>query len=81
MSKKQKQHQMILPGNPLGVKVVGTNKEDLASAIKTWKRKVKASNILETIKDRKEYTKPTVVRRKEKIDAIYMQKIKDLHNK
>ena len=81
MSKKQKQHQMILPGNSLGVKVVGTTREDLASAIKTWKRKVKTSNILETLKDRKEYVKPTVAKRKEKIDAIYMQKIKDMHNK
>jgi len=80
MSKKQKQHQMILPGNPLGVKVVGSSREDLASALKTWKRKVKASDVLETVKDRKEYTKPTVSRRKEKIDAIYMQRIKDLRN-
>ena len=81
MSKKQKQHQMIVPGNALAVNVVGTQREDVAAAIKTWKRKVKASNVLETIKDRKEFIKPSVVKRKQKSDAVYLQYIRDLHNK
>jgi small subunit ribosomal protein S21 len=81
MNKKQKQHQTIVPGNALAVSVVGSGKEDLAYALKIWKRKIKSSNILETVRDNKEYTKPTVFKRKQKIDAIYMQKIKDLHNK
>ena len=81
MSKKQKQHQMTVPGNALAVNVVGTSKEDLSHALKTWKRKIKSSNILESVKNNKEYIKPTVVKRKEKIDAVYIQKIKDLNNK
>lgn len=81
MSKKQKQHQQIVPGNALAVRVVGTTREDLASALKTWKRKVKTSNVLESVKDRKEHIKTSVKRRKEKLDAVYIQKIKDLHNK
>lgn len=81
MSKKQIQHKMVVPGNALAVKVVGTAREDLAAALKTWKRKVKSSNILETIKDRKEYIKPSVHRRSEKSKAVYMQYIRDLYNK
>jgi small subunit ribosomal protein S21 len=81
MSKKQKQHQMIMPGNALGVNVVGTTREDLASAIKTWKRKVKSSNVLETVKDRKEYIKPSVQKRAERSKAEYIQYVRDLHNK
>lgn len=81
MSKKQKQHRMVVPGNALAVNVVGTAREDLAAALKTWKRKVKASNVLESVKDRKEYVKPSVTRRTEKSKAVYMQYIRDLHNK
>ena len=52
MSKKQKQHQTTVPGNPLAVNVVGTQREDLAFALKSWKRKVKASGVLEKVKER-----------------------------
>lgn len=81
MNKKQKQHQQIVPGNPLAVNVVGTEMQDLGYAIKTWKRKVKSAGILEQTKDRKEYEKPTSIRRKQKQRAQFIQKIKDLQFK
>lgn len=81
MSRKQKQHQMILPGASLGVNVPGTSKEDLALALKTWKRKVKNSGVLESVKDRKEFIKPSVISRSEKSKAAYIQMIRDMHNK
>ena len=81
MSKKQKQHQMILPGSTLGVNVPGTTREDLAIALKTWKRKVKSSGVLEMVKENKEFIKPCVRRRDEKSKAVYMQMIRDMHNK
>lgn len=81
MSKKQKQHQQIVPGNTLAVKVTGTTREDLASALKTWKRKVKMSGVLESIKERKEYIKPSVVKRQEHSKASYLQYIRDMHSK
>jgi small subunit ribosomal protein S21 len=81
MSKKQKQHQQIVPGNALAVHVTGTQREDLASAIKTWKRKVKSSGILEETRDRKEYIKPSVLKRQQHIKAAYMQYVRDLHSK
>jgi small subunit ribosomal protein S21 len=81
MSRKQKQHQMILPGFALGVNVPGTSKEDLALALKTWKRKVKSSGVLEAVKDRKEFIKPSVVKRTEKSKAAFIQMIRDMHSK
>lgn len=77
MNKKQKQHQTIVPGKPLAVNVVGNQREDLGFALKTWKRKIKSSGILETIKENKEFIKPSVKRRKQRIDAAFIQMIKD----
>ena len=81
MNKKQKQHQQIVPGNSLAVNVVGPEMQDLGYALKTWKRKIKTAGILEQTKDRKEYEKPTSVRRKQRQRAQFIQKIKDLQFK
>jgi len=75
MNKKQKQHQMIVPGQPMGVKVVNG---DFTLALKTWKRKLKFSGILDAVKNEKEYVKPSVQRRRLKERAKYIQHIKDL---
>lgn len=80
MNKKQKQHQSIYPGHPLAVNVVGTQREDLAFALKIWKRKVKNSGILEKIKDNKEFIKPSVKKRKQRQSAQFIQRIKDLNS-
>jgi small subunit ribosomal protein S21 len=77
MNKKQKQHQTVVPGNPLAVKVVGTQREDLGFALKAFKRKIKTSGILEKLKDRKEFEKPSVTKRKQLQKAQFIQKIKD----
>ena len=76
MSKKHKQHQQIVPGNALAINVVGTEMSDLSFAIKAWKRKVKNSNILNIVKDKKEFIKPSVTKRKEQSRASYIQQIK-----
>jgi small subunit ribosomal protein S21 len=80
MNKKQKQHQTTVAGKPLAVNVVGTQREDLAFALKAWKRKVKNSGILERIKDRKEFEKPSVTKRKQLQAAQFIQRIKDLNS-
>ncbi len=69
MNKKQKQHQMIYPGAGLGVKVVGSTREDLSFALKTFKKKVKNSEILEKVKDRREFVKSSVTKRMQLINA------------
>lgn len=80
MNKKQKQHQTTVAGNPLAVNVIGTAREDLAFALKTWKRKVKTSGVLEKVKDRREFIKPSVKKRKQLQAAQFMQRIKDLNS-
>lgn len=81
MNKKQKQHQSIVAGHPSAVHVVGTQREDLAFALKMWKRKVKESEVLELIKENKTFTKPSVKRRSQKIAAAYRQRMQDLRAK
>jgi ribosomal protein S21 len=81
MSKKAKQHQQIVPGNSLAVQVVGTQREDLAHALKAWKRKVKSAGILEETKERREFIKPGVRKRKQLQHAQFMQMVRDLHSK
>ena len=68
---------MIVPGNASAVNVVGTEKEDLAYALKTWKRKIKQSGVLEHVKNNKEFEKPSVTNRKQRQRAYYIQQIKD----
>mgnify|MGYP000858673760 CR=1 FL=1 len=80
MSKKQKQHQMIVPGNALAVHVAGTEFSDLSIALKTWKRKVKDADILDSVKNRKEFIKPSVTKRQAKQRAQYIQRMEDLRN-
>jgi len=81
MSKKQKQHQQIVPGNSLAVNVNGAGRDDLAFALKTFKRKIKSSGILEEIKERKEFIKPGIKKRKQLQDAKFMQMVRDIHAK
>jgi len=76
MSKKQKQHLSIAPGHGISTKVV---EKDINFALRIWKRKLKDSNVLVNFKEGREFLKPSVKRRKQKIDAIYTQKIQDLH--
>lgn len=80
MTKKQKQHQTIVPGNALAVKVLGSTREDLSFALKVWKRKIKNSEILEQTRTRKEFIKPSAIKRKQLIAAKFIQKIRDEHS-
>lgn len=71
MNKKQKAHQSVIPGNGLSTQVV---ESDISYALKTWKRKVKQSGILDELKDRKEFEKPSVSRRRQLIRAKFINK-------
>jgi small subunit ribosomal protein S21 len=80
MNKKQKQHQTTVAGNPLAVNVIGTQREDLGFALKVWKRKIKSSGVLESVKDRREFIKPSVQKRKQLQAAQFMQRVRDLNS-
>mgnify|MGYP003137775182 CR=1 FL=1 len=54
---------------------------NIQKALSKFKRKVKDSDHLYELKDRKQYTKPSVKKRKQKQLAIHNQKIEDLKTK
>jgi|TARA_R110000822_G_scaffold53530_2_gene138057 ribosomal protein S21 len=74
MSKKHKYHQSIIPGSPLGVAVMYG---DLGFALRLFKKKLKDSDVLKNFKERKEFIKPSVKKRKQLSDAIFWQKVLD----
>ena len=65
--KKVRRDDMEIMGKPMAVKVVHNQIEP---AIKLWKRKLKDSGILEQLKERKEFIKPSAVKRKQREEAI-----------
>jgi ribosomal protein S21 len=64
--KKVTKEDMAVYGKPGVVKVVNNQIE---LAIKLWKRKLKDSGQIELLKERKEYTKPSAKKRKQKQQA------------
>tara|TARA_Y100001972_G_scaffold117726_1_gene157049 strand:- start:597 stop:845 length:249 start_codon:yes stop_codon:yes gene_type:complete len=75
--KKVRREQMIIPGRFKAAKVVNGNIE---AALKFWKRQVKESNVLQEVKDRKEFIKPSAVKRKQKMDAIRKEYIRRIRS-
>lgn len=76
MNKKQKYHQSILPGTTSGSKVVN---RDINFALRMWKKKLKESDVLNDVKSRKEFIKPSATKRMQMNNAVYMQQIRDLY--
>lgn len=60
----------ILPGHHLGVRVMGSKPNDIEYALRTFKRKIKESGVFDDLKSRKEYKKPSIIKRVAKQDAI-----------
>ena len=65
--KKVRRDDMEIMGKPMSVKVVHNQIEP---AIKLWKRKLKESGKIEQLKERKEFIKPSAVKRKQREEAI-----------
>jgi small subunit ribosomal protein S21 len=51
--------------------------EKIESALKRLKRKFRDTGVLKQVRDRQEYTKPSVTRRKQIQKAQYIQKLRD----
>lgn len=71
---KNKQLHSIVPGNGNAVKVLGSGKHDIEYALRAWKRNLKESDIINKVRSRMEYEKPTTKKRKAKNDAIRNKK-------
>jgi|Laugrespbdmm15sd_2_1035082.scaffolds.fasta_scaffold82393_2 ribosomal protein S21 len=81
MSKKVKQHKATVPGNSMAVKVLGTSREDLGFALKSWKRKIKYAGITDILNEKREFIKPSVKQRVVRTRAVYIQQIRNLNDK
>lgn len=66
---------MIVPGRFKAAKVVNGNIE---AALRFFKRQVKDSNVLQEVRDRQEFIKPSAVKRKQKQQAIRKEYIRRL---
>tara|TARA_Y100000310_G_C20298119_1_gene630423 strand:+ start:227 stop:475 length:249 start_codon:yes stop_codon:yes gene_type:complete len=80
MNKNEKSFKSITPGHSPGVRVVKSKrfpKGDLTHALQQWKKSLKDSNKLQTLKDRKEYIKPSVTKRKQMDRAKYLESLRD----
>lgn len=49
--------------------------ENIERALKKYKKKYDKTNVMKELRDRKEFTKPSVTRRQEKIKAAYKQRM------
>ena len=51
------------------------DRDSIDKMLKSYKRKVRETQLLKKIRSRQEFIKPSVVKRKQKSKAIYKQKI------
>ena len=71
-----KKLQDSTPGRLSGVTTVN----GIDRAIRRWKRSLKDSNVITETFDRKEYKKPSVLKRLQKNKAIFIQSKKEADN-
>jgi len=74
MSREDKSIKSIVPGNALAAKVQKSKRfpnGDITRAIGKWKRALKDSGKIDSLKENREYTKPSVTRRAEIQKAKY----------
>jgi small subunit ribosomal protein S21 len=55
--------------------VIDLSKEkSIESALRTFKGKVLRTKLVQKLRERQEFTKPSVTKRKQKLKAVYLQK-------
>lgn len=58
--------------------IIDLSKEkNIESALRTYKNKVQKTKQIQKLRDRQEFTKPSVLKREKVLKAIYVQKIKN----
>lgn len=62
------------------IQVKGTGDKSIESALKAFKYKVQKTKLIQQVRDRSEFVKPSSKRRKQIRKAIYIQKLKDKEN-
>jgi small subunit ribosomal protein S21 len=58
--------------------IINVSKEkNIESALRTYKQKVQKTKQIQKLRERQEFVKPSVKRRKEVLKAVYVQQIKN----
>jgi small subunit ribosomal protein S21 len=58
--------------------IIDLSKEkNLETALRSYKNKVQKTKQIQNLRERKEFVKPSVIRRKEVLKAIYVEQIKN----
>ena len=59
------------------LRVVIKDGDNIEKALKQFKRKVANTKLLKELRDRQEFEKPSVTRRKKKLKALYVQELRN----
>lgn len=54
-----------------------TKQKNIETALKVYKSKVQKTKQIQKLRERQEFVKPSVIKRTQKLKAIYIQKLKD----
>jgi small subunit ribosomal protein S21 len=54
-----------------------TKEKSIESALRTYKQKVQKTKQIQKLRERQQFEKPSVTRRKEVLKAVYVQQIKN----
>ena len=58
--------------------IIDLSKEkSIESALRTYKQKVQKTKQIQKLRERQEFTKPSVIKRNERLKAIYVEQIKN----
>jgi small subunit ribosomal protein S21 len=80
MPKQDNSLKSIIPGAAIGARVQKSKRYpngDINRALGKWKRALKDSGKIESLKNNKEFTKPSIIRRQEINKAKFMQQVQD----
>ncbi|MES2836700.1 MAG: 30S ribosomal protein S21 [Bacteroidota bacterium] len=50
--------------------------ESIEKSLKKFKKKIEKTGLIKELRERQKFTKPSVVNRKQKIKAVYIQKLR-----
>lgn len=62
------------------LRVIVNDGDKLEKALKQYKRKVNNTKLVQELRSRQEFVKPSVRARRQKIKAVYAQKMRDLED-
>jgi small subunit ribosomal protein S21 len=55
--------------------------ESIDRALKKYKRKYEKTGVIKELRERQQFTKPSIIKRKERLKAIYIQHLKEAIDK